>query len=162
MVGFANGGAGRVAGTSYYRVVDGIGIHVANGGGPAPEEEDMAIIGWNSLGLGQASVEGAYTDAGAFPTARLRIPLPRAGVVRRFRVSAVFNNLDGSCVLSVAINGVATALTLTYAAGETGDKFIDIPVSVVGGDEFSFLADATATTVGQIDLSSSAEFVPTP
>ena len=65
--------------------------------------------------------------------------------------------------MTLLVNGVDTGLSLSYAAGETGKKFIagpDVPVSE--GDDISWKIDTTASTVGGAKHTGSIEYVPGP
>ena len=124
----------------------------------------MAIIGFvtpnfPTILAGQIQ-EAVYSTQSAFPLPRLRVPLPRAGALRRFRSIVNSNSLDAPLVLHVLIGGVVTALTITYPAGITGGKAFDVFVPAAAGNVVSFKMDASAAGVGNAEVNGAVEFVP--
>ena len=128
---------------------------IAVGGGDA-------IIGCVQLEANAGELnEGAYSTFALVPEPSLRVPISRPGNLRRMEVNVGPNTLNGNFVISVGINGVATGLTVTYAATETGRKTLDLStVTVVAGDGVSFILDATAPGAGNGEVAGSVEFVP--
>jgi|GEM_PF-6242928 len=86
---------------------------------------------------------GAATHAAVADTAS------RAGIVRRLNVAAAANTLDGDTTVTVFLNGVATALSVTLARGSrTGSDLINT-FPVLSGNTLSIRV-VTAGTTGDI------------
>lgn len=100
-------------------------------------------------------------EAGPFPFPGVRAPLPGPGILRRLRVSIDpgLNTLDAALIVTVLLNGVATWLSISYAAGETGLKSNDIPFAYADGDKVSFRA-TTAAANGSASLATAVEVRP--
>jgi hypothetical protein len=97
---------------------------------------------------------GAATHAAAAHAAT------RPGTLRRLRVESAANTLDGNTTVTVFLNGVAAALTLTLGPGNrTGSNNTDT-VSVASGDTISVRVE-TAGTAGEIrNLTCTLQFAP--
>jgi len=85
------------------------------------------------------------------------------GTLKDLLVSIVAgdNTLSGDFVVTVFLNGVATALTVTYPAGTDGDLSITTDIAVSANDKFSFVMDATAAGAGSVtSIQMSSRFIP--
>lgn len=84
----------------------------------------------------------------------------RAGTLRRLRVAASANTLDGPATVTVFLNGAASASTLTLAAGARAGANNTDTVTVAAGDTISIRVQ-TAGTAGDIrNLVCTLQFAP--
>lgn len=118
----------------------------ANGGVQAP-----AVTQFYSPSTRAA---GAATHAAAARAAT------RAGTVRRLRVTAAANTLDGNTTVTVFLNGAATALTLTLGAGNRNGSNNADTVAVASGDTISIRVETAGTTGDIRNLTCSLQFAP--
>lgn len=122
----------------------------------------MSLLGIANIQLSAGDKnEFTYGFVSGFPDPLNRIPVGRAGKLRRLQANVDFNGHTGPMTYTVYKNGVATALVVTYAAAETGLKDFDVDtVSVVKGDRVSLVGDAGAALSSSSTGSASFEFVP--
>ncbi len=126
---------------------------------PDPEAEIVALFGVvDRTVAGGNTWEGIYQSRFTAPDPSLRISAPRSGILRRLEVYVSANTLSDTCVVTVQVDGANTALTVTYAAGETGRKTVDVPVAVSQGQDLSLLTQANGA--GSISMAASFEEVP--
>jgi hypothetical protein len=84
----------------------------------------------------------------------------RAGTARRLRVSAGPNTLDGDTVVTVFLNGAATAVALTLGPrSRNGNNSADT-LAVASGDTISIQVQTAGTTGDIRDLTCSLQFAP--
>jgi len=88
--------------------------------------------------------EGIFSVNLPFPAPEFRVPVTRNGNITNFHVSVSANTLTVASTCTVLINGVATALVLTYLAAVTGFSTIGGPVAIVSGDLISVRMTAPA------------------
>ena len=91
----------------------------------------------NSIPIGATRYGGLF--GAAFQAAELnsRARLPVGGVLKNFSINTVTAQPGaGSLVITLMLNGVATAITVTVAAGAAAAQFSDLvnTVTVVAGD----------------------------
>ena len=148
-----------MAGTFYFTAISsgvapsgGAGFLGANGftygGGIGPQGNDAEWL--------YTFIVPAGTDDS------VRVALGRPGTLRRFTVDIPvgFNSLLVPTVISVAINGVNTALSLSIPAGTDGVFSIDVPVAVTLPAALSFHGESPGSGLGEsITGSSSVEFL---
>lgn len=116
----------------------------SGGGGGATAGPVYGVVA-ASVDAGTPVAEEIFgSPQNAFPTPRLRTPVPGAGIFRRFVSNVTINTLTAVSTWEVLLNGVGTALVTTYLAGETGVKSIDFPVPVLPGFLVSFRITSTA------------------
>lgn len=79
-------------------------------------------------------------------------PSPTDFTLTSLRTRLATNTFDGALALTVMVNGVATAATVTYAAGETGAKSWSGSVAISAGDaiEVRFAESATTGNISQL------------
>lgn len=87
--------------------------------------------------------------AGDAATAAVQEAAARAGTLRQLRVTAGTNSLNGAATVTVFVNGAATALTATIAAGAHAATDLTHTVAVAAGDDIA-VSVATAGTTGTI------------
>jgi len=96
--------------------------------------------------------EGVYFGAAEAPALGGRLPATRAGTLRKFFAVLSNNTLDATCPVSVLIDGVATALSLSFAAGENATKSdLTTSVPIAQGQLISFLFDGIPASAGVAD-----------
>jgi len=160
---------------------DDIEVHLPDGStisplGPMPFETIQgggrvsapATLPFSEIGVLGAlgpnnNVEGIYNFSfpSPFPNPGRRIPLPEAGTLDRLRIDVDANSLDGASSITVLVNGVDTALSLTYAPAESGAKSLDVAVPVMAGDQVSYRVDTLGSTTGLFGrFSATVEFTP--
>ena len=121
----------------------------------------VGYLGYNSVstfGAG-SSHEGMLSVQSTAPQPSVRVPLPVAGHLGHLSVNVISNSLNGNLVVTVWVNGVATTLTVTYAAGVTGFLTSSGPVAVSANDVVSINFDATAATTGSYQLTVGLEYL---
>ncbi len=116
-----------------------------------PSGGGEAVIGLNILNLTtepipDADREGCYSTSSTFPAPNVRVPLSDAGNLSKFVVNVVTNTLTDTTTYTVLVNGVATALAVTYAALESGVKTFAGPAAVLATDLVSFRAQTAAAS----------------
>jgi hypothetical protein len=98
--------------------------------------------------------------AGAATHAATAHAATRAGTVRRLRVTAAANTLDGNTTVTVFLNGAATASTLTLGAGNRNGSNNADTVAVASGDTISIRVETVGTTGDIRNLTCSLQFAP--
>lgn len=88
------------------------------------------------------------------------IAMPMAGRLKRLYVTCVAPPTGGSCIFTVRVNGVDTALTLTVLAGVSSGSDLVNSVVVAAGDRISMKCVATATSATMTFPVLSMAFVP--
>lgn len=122
-------------------------------GGAGPYNFSAASL----TGGGLENIESMHSSTGVFPSPERRVPLSRAGTLRRFFVNMVSNSFTTPITVAVALGGVNTALSIVYAAGETGVKSVDVPVAAAAGALLSFHS-STSPGLGIANLTGNVEF----
>lgn len=118
----------------------------------------MPMAGGTPTGEYTALATGTYYNAALHSntnsslTSSVKSLCPVSGTVKNFRFRAGANTLNGNCVVTLLLNGVATSITVTITAGSTS-KFSDTVNSfaISAGDELTIRADATAASTGTMD-----------
>lgn len=109
----------------------------------------------NSSGPSEATKyyhpNGNVSDVHTSPNV-VAAPSPTDFTLTSLRTRLATNTFDGALALTVMVNGVATAATVTYAAGETGAKSWSGSVAISAGDaiEVRFAESATTGNIAQL------------
>jgi len=119
----------------------------AAGAAVAPSFGALYIIGTpgaRSVGPPVPPITSALTNGYAFV-------LPVAGVLSGLSVNVAANSLNGPVVFQLYQNGIATPVTATYLAGQTGAVVsTGFSVSCAAGDVIWLIADTTGASAGNI------------
>lgn len=111
-----------------------------------------AVLGHPERASAGTDNEGILGFSQPFPASVFRVPTTRSGNITDFHMSVSANTLTVASTYTVLVNGVATALTLTYLAAATGFSTIGGLVAVVSGDLISIRQTAGAG-LGSADFS---------
>lgn len=113
---------------------------------------------------GDSDNEAMGAGSDAFPATALgiRVPVGRAGTLRRLTVDGAQNTLNlSNAIIEVLVNGVVSALAVTFAPGQTGVLSDDTPVNVAAEDLISFrLRGDNGASVGVFRSGTTVEFIP--
>lgn len=126
----------------------------------------MALIGFNNVRLLTVpapvlELEACYSHRVSPANGpEVRIPVPDAGMLSKFRISVPTNSLDVPTIVSLLVSGTPVS-QITVPAGTTGDwlaSMLSWPVS--GGDEISFGLSALGASGGIAMICGSVRYDP--